>query len=276
MKVTVLGSAAAEGFPGVWCSCETCRKAKALGGKDLRMRTCYLVDEDTFVDFGPDVYPQILKFGIDMLKVRRIVFTHSHDDHMNPAELRWRQGGGRFCAVETPIDVVGTGALLKELIKGCVDVHAYGPEALKLNFLESTDGKWLTSGDVEIFSIPAVHATGIKAQCQVLRRGGKTLFVCHDTGFLTEEAWKMLEGIRMDAVIIDGTFGVRDFAGSHMGGKYVVETRDRLVAMGCLAKDGLAVVNHFTHNGKVLHADLCAYFEPKGFQVGYDGMVLEF
>ncbi len=160
-------------------------------------------------------------------------------------------------------------------MRGAVDVHAYSPEDLKLNLREAIDGRWLTSGDLEVFSIPAVHATGTKAQCQVLRRQGKTFFVCHDTGYLTEEAWRMLEGLRMDAVVIDATFGLRDLSGAHMGGKYVIATRDRLVEMGCLSKDGIAIANHFTHNSKVLHDEMCAYFEPKGFLVGYDGMTVE-
>ena len=36
------------------------------------------------------------------------------------------------------------------------------------------------------------------------------------------------------------------------------------------------VINHFSHNGKALHADLERHFGPYGIEVGYDGMVLPY
>ena len=36
----------------------------------------------------------------------------------------------------------------------------------------------------------------------------------------------------------------------------------------------LKVVNHFSHNGNAMHAELCDFFEPKGIVVGYDGLEL--
>ncbi|MBR4222457.1 MAG: hypothetical protein IKR81_14960 [Victivallales bacterium] len=56
MRLRILGSAAAEGWPAMFCSCPACQKARANGGKDLRRRTAYLLDEDTLIDYGPDIY----------------------------------------------------------------------------------------------------------------------------------------------------------------------------------------------------------------------------
>ena len=33
MKITFLGTAAAEGIPALWCECPICQQAKELGGK---------------------------------------------------------------------------------------------------------------------------------------------------------------------------------------------------------------------------------------------------
>ncbi len=38
MKLTYLGTAAAEGWPAVFCNCPCCRQARVLGGKDIRTR----------------------------------------------------------------------------------------------------------------------------------------------------------------------------------------------------------------------------------------------
>ncbi len=275
MKIRILGSAAAEGIPAVWCCCDTCRKAKQMGGKELRMRTSYLIDDDTIVDFGPDGFPQSLKYNIDLLKIRRIIYTHVHKDHLNTLEFWWRWTPGYFSRVDSMLEIIGSKYIRRDVMKERIDPNVTVPKDLLLEFRVTEDGKWLTSGDMEIYSVPAEHAPATNAQCQVIRRGSKTFFVCHDTGFLSEEAWKMLEGIKMDAVVIDCTSGISDGNGYHMGGKYVIATRDRLVEMGCLAKDGIAIANHFTHNAGVLHDELRSYFEPKGFLVGYDGMEID-
>ena len=36
MKITFYGTAAGEGWPGVFCQCELCREARRLGGKNIR------------------------------------------------------------------------------------------------------------------------------------------------------------------------------------------------------------------------------------------------
>ena len=38
MKIRFLGTAAAEGWPAVFCACESCKRAERLGGKDIRTR----------------------------------------------------------------------------------------------------------------------------------------------------------------------------------------------------------------------------------------------
>ena len=76
MKVTFLGTAAAEGIPALWCECPLCARAKKLGGKEFRSRCSYLVDSDTMVDFGPDAFRQVAEFQIDLTRLERVIFTH--------------------------------------------------------------------------------------------------------------------------------------------------------------------------------------------------------
>ena len=56
MKITVLGSAAAEGIPAVFCNCENCKRAAAKGGKDIRTRAQVLVNDDLMIDWPADTY----------------------------------------------------------------------------------------------------------------------------------------------------------------------------------------------------------------------------
>ena len=84
MKVQWLGTAAAEGWPALFCRCEACRKAVQLGGKNIRMRASALVDDELLIDAGPDLYAQKLRFGLDLSVVRTILITHEHSDHFLP------------------------------------------------------------------------------------------------------------------------------------------------------------------------------------------------
>ena len=54
MRIKFLGTAAAEGVPAVFCNCETCKRAKARGGKDVGTRSQILIDDDTLFDFPMD------------------------------------------------------------------------------------------------------------------------------------------------------------------------------------------------------------------------------
>ena len=72
MQIKVLGSAAAEGWPALFCECDICKYAWEHKGKDVRRRTSYLLNDDVMIDYGPDVYGQSLQFDIDLSKIGAI------------------------------------------------------------------------------------------------------------------------------------------------------------------------------------------------------------
>ena len=44
MEIQYLGTAAAEGYPALFCSCDICKKARNAGGREIRTRTQSVVD----------------------------------------------------------------------------------------------------------------------------------------------------------------------------------------------------------------------------------------
>ena len=50
MKITYYGTAAGEAWPGVFCRCELCEKARALGGRNIRTRSQALVNQDLLLE----------------------------------------------------------------------------------------------------------------------------------------------------------------------------------------------------------------------------------
>ena len=275
MRITILGSAAAEAVPSLWCRCEVCRIARQNGGKDLRRRTSYLIDRDTMIDFGPDAFWQSWTAGILWEELKQIIFTHQHSDHCNPVELGWRRKG--FAQNAPALTIYGSPEIRKycEIIMGKTDMKsaALWPDT---EFCEPENGVPMQAYNMEIFSIPARHGAE-DARNYILTRDGKSLLIAHDSGFWTEEAWNTAAGRTVDCVIFDGTCALKfaDVEEGHMGAAAGVRFRDELLKRGILKKDGLAIVNHFSHNGNSLQADLEAYFAPHGIEVGYDGKVID-
>ena len=87
MEIQYLGTAAAEGLPALFCSCEICQKAKNTKGKELRTRTQSIIDGKLLIDFPPDSYMHALNYSLNMGKIQHLLITHSHMDHFFPVEL---------------------------------------------------------------------------------------------------------------------------------------------------------------------------------------------
>ena len=52
MQLIYLGTAAAEGIPGAFCSCAICQEARRLGGRNIRTRSQALIDDHWNSLFG--------------------------------------------------------------------------------------------------------------------------------------------------------------------------------------------------------------------------------
>lgn len=114
MKVTFLGTAAAEGYPALWCRCERCVVARERGGENLRLRSSILINDDLLIDPGPDLVGSTIRLGVDVADVQAILITHLHDDHLDPTGFLWRGAG--FALPPLPVaEVIGTAPTLARL-----------------------------------------------------------------------------------------------------------------------------------------------------------------
>ena len=57
MKIHYLGTAAAEGWPAVFCQCDACKAGKEMGGKNIRTRSSVLIDDELFARPSPRHLP---------------------------------------------------------------------------------------------------------------------------------------------------------------------------------------------------------------------------
>ena len=80
MKLTYLGTAAAEGFPAVFCNCKYCVEARRLKGKNIRTRSQSIVNDDLLIDLPADTYHHFLTNDIDGYKIKPVDVVVTGED----------------------------------------------------------------------------------------------------------------------------------------------------------------------------------------------------
>ena len=272
MKLTVLGSAAAEGWPALFCECATCQEARKLGGRNLRRRTAYRLDDGLLIDFGPDALWQVTEFGIDLSLIDDILLTHSHGDHLTPMSFYYRRQG--YSVVTRQLAVHGNAHALK-----CIrDVTGPSEETFRLALHEVRPAQQFRAGPYAVTALEAQHASDDEDALNYIIQGdGQTILIGHDTGWWPEHTWDLVAGFRIDLAILECTYGLlnADMRSHHLGVAATVAFRDELQHRGALAAGAHVVANHFSHNGAANYDELCEWFAPHGIEVGYDGLVLE-
>lgn len=275
MKLTYFGTAAAEGWPGIFCHCEYCKRAKELGGKNIRTRSQALLDDTILFDLGPDTYLHMLRDGLDMPGIRHILITHTHEDHFYPKELLYRSEGFAN-EVTDPLTLYGSDAMVSRM------ADCFGEPAGEGKMLP---GK-ITCREIEAFvpaliagyTVTAMQANHDKSErCYIYlaEKDGRALLYGNDTGIFPEATWEFLEGKKLSLVSLDCTTGRFDRRNNHMGVPNVIEVRERLIRMNSADESTRFVATHFSHNGQMMHEDLEKAFEPHGILTAWDGMSVE-
>ena len=271
MEILLLGTAAAEGWPCPWCACAACAEARRRGGHDIRTRSSALLDDVVKVDFNADTLMQLQQAGRDLTRLTTLIFTHAHNDHCAPVELQYR--GPWFVVNPRPpsLHVFGSAEVMEEVRAALDDPDDLGlelhPPLRAFQNVTTPDG-------TEIFPLPAAHIPG--TLLLRLTRQGRHLLYGHDSGTYPEETIRALEGTPLDAALFDCTYGPQphDYKG-HLGIEGVLQTIERLRAVGAVTEQTKLIATHFSHNGGMLHDDLVATFAPRGVAVSYDGMVVK-
>ncbi len=277
MKIRYLGTAAAEGFPAIFCECEACRRAARLGGKDIRTRSSLLVDDCLLVDLGPDLYLQKLRDKLELGKLKAVLFTHSHADHLDLTGLAMRDTEA-YCHTgrEEPLHVYGNSRVLERIRSGMqFEFGTAEIPSVKAHLVHAGDR--ILQAPLTACALPATHDPREECLLYLLMDDADAVLVANDTGAVAPEFFRMLkeglQGRKLTKVSVDCNFGTEDHGPcGHMSIVQNRQFRAQLLENGAANQNTRYWVTHFSHNCGLDHAALCAKFEAEGFSVAYDGL----
>ena len=268
MRIHILGSGAAEGWPAVYCRCNACQRARARGGRSIRSRSATLVDGRFQFDWSSDAYMQGLRDGVALSDVRHLIFTHTHRDHYYPSELVFRRPP--FAHQTLPLTIWADAWAIEGIREEVGDL-----EAANITLCQVEPFQTYQLDDALLTPLLANHFPERSCFNYIFERNGKRLLYGQDSGWFPEEHWQAQQGLYFDVVVLDCTGGPKD-AGQHHGNiDLVIRSKERMIEMGTADDDTLFIANHFSHNGGLLHEELVELLSPHGIDVSYDGMIVE-
>ena len=276
MNVKFIGTAAFEGFPGLFCSCPSCLKAFELGGKNLRTRSGAIINGNLLLDVNPDLLQQRFSQNLDLQKLEDILVTHNHEDHFNPQLLLAYRPPFSNAAGQMHVYITAPGVKqFEEMVKKS------GQEMIYDHVIqhEVTVYQWFeTSGGYSVFPVRAEHSAA-DSVIYLVKKEGKTALYGTDTGLPGQEAFdklkEALDGNPLDLAILDCTNGLHpvDYFG-HMGLPENIEMKNKMLNMGIADGNTMFAATHFSHclgNG-VPHSQMETEFAKQGIEVAFDGL----
>jgi phosphoribosyl 1,2-cyclic phosphate phosphodiesterase len=264
MRIQILGTAAAEAWPAVFCGCETCVRARAAGGHDHRSRASVQIDDIYKIDLPPDTYYHVVRHGIDLSELAHLFFTHSHPDHLDLAEMGWMRPPFAHNLKSAPIKVYGN-----ETVTSAIRSR-YGEAALPIELITAEPFVPIKAGNLTFTPITAHHNPNELCLNYVIESDSARVLYASDTGEYEQPTLDFLRSHEYDLLIIECTQGTLPWpATNHMSFEAVLRLRDQLGA------GTRTVITHFSHNIGLLHEELEAIANPEGVEVAYDGIILE-
>ena len=211
MRIDLLGTGSADGWPNPFCRCTSCETERADG--QARRPSAALVDGVVLIDCGPTTAHLPAGSTTTLADVEHVLVTHGHPDHLHPAFLLSRSWTaptrtlhvwGPPLAIEMCAPWVGPGA--------AVELHTV-----------AAGQSWpitCAAGEYRVTALPASHAHGdgdvmaLEALLFLVEdpTGGRLLYAT-DTGPLPASTLASVGG-RVDVVLLDETFGDRSDHGT--------------------------------------------------------------
>lgn len=268
MRLTFLGTGAAEGVPSPFCSCATCTYTRAMQGRNVRKRASLLVNNDLIIDIGPDMVWSCTSLGLSLAELKYALITHSHFDHFYPHNLEIRSSPYLDDQPLHLLTLVAGPSTLRLL-----DGIGYSNAAMSLKRQPLFPYQSIELAPYTITSVAATHALDLgDAMNYIIDDGASRILYATDTGLFSTTTWEMLMATPPHLVILDVTNGMGETSVNHLNIDGLRQTlsgfarRDMLVAV---------YATHFSHHSHPPHVDIAGILSLMGVTCAFDGLALD-
>jgi len=289
MKITFLGTGAAEYYPGAWCSCEYCDYARKHGGRNIRFTSSIHFAEKCLVDFPADIFNKALQYHIDLLQTELLLFTHSHDDHLYPMTLHWRykhygleniQGEEMYnvpCArfTELPLlSVYGNRKVFNKL-EEIFSNREFADYAMDFCIPESY--REYHSKGIDFIPMIANHndTDGERGLIYLINAQGKSFLYATDSGPYIDRTRDCIKAHKVDAVIMEATFGTRNIGEGHMTLDRVRDEVDFFCKNNIFKGEPRVILTHMSPHRCPPYDRMVEITKGTCMESSWDGMILE-
>ena len=178
MRILLLGTAAAEGYPGIFCECKNCLQARAAW-RGIRLRSSALLNNDP-ADYRGRIYlPPLSVIASSLASLNTILVTHFHEDHWLPANLLLRHKVGS-AQQELPTLHIYGGSRLKEEMEILCRNHNQTMEGFEIqaHVVEPFEG--FSAGPIKWPFPPYILRTHLRSFMRLPKMAG--LLLCNRYG----------------------------------------------------------------------------------------------
>ncbi|MBQ8509086.1 MAG: hypothetical protein IJ493_04180 [Clostridia bacterium] len=278
-----IGTSAGEAIPNPFCRCRVCENARKVGGREIRTRSSFMLDNKNVIDLGADYLTQAFLRGITLDGVENVIFTHMHSDHIcyNFLWERHVRGEGGDHPLHVWLSEEGyhffTDVYLKQKWIGGDGAYCKDVTFHPLKF-----GETVQIGDYTATPLRGNHRTEFDKNSTnyLLEKGDMRLYYALDSGYFLEETFAALAGKKLTTLVMECTNPYTDKPRAsekspHNDLFLCLRTLDRLYESEAITADTAIYLSHISPFG-VTHAELCDYVtgldKPYRIHVAYDGL----
>lgn len=286
-EMTFYGTSAAEGIPCPFCDCFLCRNAREKGGKEVRRRTMFRINEEVCIDLGADSFAESQEYG-DFIHLQHALITHTHEDHLAYMMMNVRKMATHrteeplhFYFTDRAFDIVDFYRNNKPIMKGAT-ADLEKDNVVRFHRLEFW--KTYSIAGLEVTPLRGNHCGNMgenSALYWIRLPNGKHLFYGLDTGYYQPETFEWLKKHPpIDYLISECTYGTMEGRGDHPDGHLDVNSCrclfQQLWQQGTIYPGTSIYLTHINHCHQATHEDLVRIFSefdlPCKITVSYDGM----
>jgi len=220
--------------------------------------------------------------NINISSVRYWLQTHSHSDHFDPAHLSTRIP--EYAVVDIPsLSLYASDLTLQkmsEMLRGIGYINdiqdSKEQERLNLKVQSIKPNQTVLFGSYEVIAFQTNHDNSVESLIYAIKEENRIVLYATDTDDLPVETWKSIHAkkLKFDVIILDHTYGANINGGGHLNANSFEKHIKMMKDLDMLKENAQIFATHISHEGNTLHTELEIFGKEHGYNIAYDGLVV--